>query len=429
MHSIVTILLMSFIALFFAVDSSTQLFTIEITEPDMLPVPSLSKKKIVIFTFNKGGYGHKAASKALNELLKTQYEINTIDLSEYLGAGRIVGGWSIYDTLLRGGWIRSTNIIAGSFPLYMKVFEKRFKKKVCRLLDEENPDLVISVISYFDGLLFHACKQLDLPLLMVTTDGDLANWTVGLDAKTQPKIKATIGFESPKTRGLLLKHGLSDEDIALTGFPIRKDFLEKKDKNTIKTAWNIPQDKFTVLLLMGGVGVGATYNYARKISKMNLPIHLVVCTGSNKSMYKRMQKIQRRSNVSMTVVPFTQRVSDLMAVSDLLITKAGPGTINEAVFMDLPMLVDKTTSLVYWEEENIKFVEQNNFGQSVLSFRRLENTIKKFVEDKQFYMSFKQSLVQYPKQDFDSKITHLVQELCPLSPDRHDHEDVCRQSL
>lgn len=382
-----------------------------------VPTASSSKKKIIIFTFNKGGYGHKAACKSLNELFAQDYAITIIDIAEYLGVGKCLGGFEIYDQALRGGWTNLTNFAAGyCFPTYLKVFQRTFQKRVKQLLEKEKPDLAISVVMYLDGVLAYACKELDIPFLLVTTDGDLQNWVIGLNPEKYTNMKVTIGFKSPKTQGVLRKTGISPQDILFTGFPIRKDFLEKKDKRTIQQAWNLPEHKFIVMVLMGGVGAAATYSYVKKLSKMNLPIHLVVCAGSNKKMLQKIKALEAKSNVSMTIVPFTQRVSDLMAASDVLITKAGPGSINEAMFMDLPMLIDKTSPVLYWEEENIRFVENNGFGLAVTSFVSLEKTLTRLLQDKSFYQQFKQKLTSYTKPNFDQSITQVVHQLCPGVP-------------
>lgn len=434
MHSYLVFLCFSLLILFFPLENHHTLFARENTQNYPSDNFCTLKKKIVIFTFEKGGHGHKAASKSINDLLSADYDIKTIDLSQYLQAGRCVGGWEIYDKSLRGGWIRSTNAVASYiFPIYLKLHEGSFQTKVSKLLEKELPDLVISVIPYFDELLFKACQEIKRPLLISTTDGDLINWVVGFDQKPKTNIKVTIGFESLRTRDLLIKNGINNNDILLTGFPIRKDFLEVKDKKAIQEEWHIPQDKFTVLLLMGGVGSIATYRYAKRMSRMNLPIHLIACVGRDLETQKRLELLQKKSKVTMTIVPFTQRISDLMAVSDLLVTKAGPGSINEAIHMNLPMLIDKTSPLLRWEKENLAHVERNNFGTAITSLRKLQKELKKFIENKDYYRSFKQSMYEYPKLDFDTQIKQLVQQMCPIPdvslPYRLDFFDVQNQKI
>jgi UDP-N-acetylglucosamine:LPS N-acetylglucosamine transferase len=63
----------------------------------------------------------------------------------------------------------------------------------------------------------------------------------------------------------------------------------------------------------------------------------------------------------MRVYGFTDQVHELMAESDLIITKAGPGTIAEALSMDLPIII--TSWLPGQEEGNVEFVVRENVGR------------------------------------------------------------------
>lgn len=372
------------------------------------------RKKIVIFML-KGGYGHQAASNALCELLSPAYEVKAINIFEQLGIGGLISGEELYNKALSGGWIRSLNFAAAYIAPPMMNFNAPFyKKRIRKILFQEDPDFVISVAPYLYRPIIEAAKSLNIPSLLVTTDGDVTNWTVGLDRLRDKNIAVTIGFENAKTRPLFNAAGIDDHNIFCTGFPIRKDFFEQKNIASIKKTWGMPINAFTVMILMGGVGADITYRYVKKIQKMNLPIHMVVCAGRNEKMYKKLKKLQKKTNCLMTVVSFTPRISDLMSASDLLITKAGPGSINEAMNMNLPMLIDRTSKLLSWEKANIHFVERNNFGQAVKSFKQLKLLLKMYIEDKTFYQVIKQNLVDYEKQDFDTSILRLVSSLCPV---------------
>lgn len=57
---------------------------------------------------------------------------------------------------------------------------------------------------------------------------------------------------------------------------------------------------------------------------------------------------------------FTDNISEWMEASDLLVTKAGPGTIAEAFVKSLPMII--YTYLPGQEEGNMQFVVDNDLG-------------------------------------------------------------------
>ncbi len=421
MHYIIITLLISIMTLFFSIETRHTLLASanKIATHNTKIEKTDIRKKIVIFTCN-GGYGHQAASTALNSLLSEQYDIHIINLFKEIELGGYINGEEFYNRSLRGGWIRSINFIYNTIvPPYVRLLEKSYRKKIDKLLVREKPDLVISVIPLINGPLAQASSSLKIPFLLVTTDGDLTNWVVGLKKLVDKNFKVTIGFESSKTQSLLNDTGINNKNISLTGFPIRKDFLEKKDKKEIRKTWQIPDDKFTIMILMGGAGSQATYRYVKKINTMKLPVHLLVCTGNNQEMRTKLEKLQKKASTSMTIVPFTQKIADLMSASDLLITKAGPGSINESIYTNLPMLIDNISPLLWWEKENISFVERNHFGQAITSFKALEVTIKKHLNNQVFHTQLNDNLHAYPKQNFDANIMQLVQSLCPYVHEHH----------
>ena len=67
----------------------------------------------------------------------------------------------------------------------------------------------------------------------------------------------------------------------------------------------------------------------------------------------------------MTLLGFTDRVADLMAISHLIVTKPGPGTISEAIAMKLPILIDNTDKLLFWERINVDLVLNYGVGQRI----------------------------------------------------------------
>lgn len=77
------------------------------------------------------------------------------------------------------------------------------------------------------------------------------------------------------------------------------------------------------------------------------------------------------NNVHVIVKGFITNMGDWMAASDLIITKAGPGTIAEACTKALPVLMH--CYLPGQEEGNVHFVVDNNFGEYSPKIRNIVN--------------------------------------------------------
>ena len=383
------------------------------------------KKKLAILQ-SKGGYGHVAACNTLNNLFKDYYDIKIVTPIEEL-FGKLdyvkrftrgkVNAEDMYNAVLSNGWIRTFNAICNNIvPMVMRSNMKNMEHALTDYLNKEKPDMLISTMPFVNLAASNAAQKLNIPFLIVTVDGGLHNWRVGLNRITHPNYLITIGFDIPQTRGMLHKCGIPDNRIKLTGMATRDDFFEVKDLPTIRKKWNVPDNKFTIMILMGGAGGQAAFDYLQKIASTNLDAHLLVCTGRNKSLHNKIEKFVQKKcppNISVTIVPFTTRVSDLMAVSDLLITKPGPGSINEGLIMKLPLLIDRTSPTLFWEQANIDYVESRGYGKAIKSLRSLPSTLEKMIHDKEYYQSFKKTLHQFPQHNFAQNIKPIVFNMCP----------------
>jgi processive 1,2-diacylglycerol beta-glucosyltransferase len=184
------------------------------------------------------------------------------------------------------------------------------------------------------------------------------------------------------TRGVLAKHNIRKEQIEVIGLPVHPAFLEKKDPLFIREEFSIPAGKPVVLLMMGGAGGKRAIEYAEKLRDIKLPIHVVICTGNNHALYQKMLSLTKeQKEVSFSILSFTNRIADLMQVADLLITKPGPGTINEAMLRQLPILVDNASSTLVWERVNQELVEEMGIGQVLHTIEDLKEPVAKYLLD------------------------------------------------
>lgn len=383
------------------------------------------KKKIILFT-SKGGAGHMIACATLEKILSDDYDIKIVNPFEEITQGldivrsitrKKMDGESLYNYMLANGWIRTTNFMAQTFaPFLLRLNRPAMQKLMYDFLYRERPDMIISAIPYLNLPASDAAQKFNIPYLIVTLDGSIDNWGCMMRKHTHPNIQWTIGIDVPSTRGLLNKLGFADKNIKFTGYPVRDDFKEQKDVQKIKQEWNILDNKFVVMVSMGGAGGKATIKYVQNLYRHNLPIHVIACVGRNKEAgryLELLQKKNRHSKMSLTIVPFTSRISDLMAASQVLITKPGPGTINEALNMDLPMFLDWTGPTLFWERANVDFVVSNNFGKVIYTGQQLRKFLERCVTDDAYYQDMKQAVSAYKKQPFADNIKPIVYSMCP----------------
>ncbi|MCL4361473.1 hypothetical protein M1446_03900 [Candidatus Dependentiae bacterium] len=350
------------------------------------------KKKILILS-SIGGYCHTAAAEALQSMLEDKYDISIVnffdeilhpvDTINTLTFGTM-GGEEAYNTLLRNGWIKTINFFTLNIAPYLFQWNRDPLIDIAKKYFEEvKPDLIVSIVPFLNGNTIEAAKELNIPYFLITLDDELTTWLLGINKISYSKFYISVWHDNPELISRIQDTlNIPRENILLGGFPLRKYFFEQQNKQELKKEFNINQDKFVIMMMMGGAGGNAAYRYTKMIMNMDENIHLIVVTGKNAALARRLSRIKKKGKVDLTVLGFTKRTADLMAVSDLLIGKAGSGTFNEAKKMKLPILVDNTGSQLFWEKPNIEMVKKYNLGATVDYISDLRPLILEFIERK-----------------------------------------------
>lgn len=390
-------------------------------DPAQAPV---AKKKILILS-SKGGGGHLAASNTLQKLIGEEYDLKIVYPINELRIWGVPSCERVYNSMLANGWIRTMNFIVRHVapPIFRSRMSK-LEKIISSCVKAHNPDLVISLIPFVNYPASEAARKKDVPFLLITTDNDLRNWVLEMDKIKHPQFKITIGADLPSTRGVLLKTNIPESSIETIGLPLRPDFMNHKDKQQIREEFQFPDNKRIILIMMGGAGSSTAYKYAKKIGRMDLGAHLVVVAGRNASLKKDVERMPLHPSNSLTAFGFTDRVSDIMAVSDLIITKPGPGTINEAIAMKLPMLIDNTDISLFWERANVDMVTQFGIGQKIKQFDQLRPLLQSYLKNDDVKGGVVESFITTPSNQFHLRLPQLIREMIALKETGHEAEAI-----
>lgn len=142
---------------------------------------------------------------------------------------------------------------------------------------------------------------------------------------------------SPRAAASLRAHGVPASAIEVTGIPVMPAFSEPVDLDAARRAFGLSGGYPVVVQASGGHGVGPVEETFRALLAASIPTELVVVCGRNEEARKRLAAIRPPGRHRVRVVGFTDRMRDLMAVADLLVTKPGGLTVSEALACGLPM--------------------------------------------------------------------------------------------
>jgi len=117
-----------------------------------------------------------------------------------------------------------------------------------------------------------------------------------------------------------------DANVAVVPTPVRPPFYTPPAQEAARAALGVPPDARCVLLMSGSWGLGPLVDCARALAQAG--IWVLAVAGRNERLAARLRRL---ATTEPRVLPFgfTDRVAELMAASDLVITSSGD-TCSEA---------------------------------------------------------------------------------------------------
>ncbi|GAB4547987.1 MAG: glycosyltransferase [Anaerolineae bacterium] len=300
-------------------------------------------KKILILMSDTGG-GHRASAEAIAEAVTHLYgdEITV----------RIVDAWrrhapwplnqipDLYPWLVSDGlWLWNalwrTDGRTWSPQLISQLFTPLVRRSAMRLFRAEAPDLVVSVHPIINHIplrvLRHDLKT-DIPYVTVVTDMVTAHpsWFC-------PQADyCTVPTEAARQRAL--RYGMPPERVEVVGQPVSLKFAHgTQERGHLHNRLGLDPGRPTALIVSGGEGVGPVYEIARAIASHVPEVQLIVVAGRNVALRRKLDATGWE--IPTRIYGFATNMPDLMGASDILITKAGPGTLSEAFIAGLPVII------------------------------------------------------------------------------------------
>jgi 1,2-diacylglycerol 3-beta-galactosyltransferase len=317
----------------------------------------------VILMSDTGG-GHRSAAEAICDALARQfpgrYDVKLVD---GIARGAIfpfnhMAEWYLpfitYAEFWWGVGFRSTNRPAGiraSQLLLRALLDARLRRR----LRELDPDLVVSVHPLLTAIVRGSLRAIGSRAPLVVTVTDLSDaHGLWFDPQAYLTLVASGGADATARR-----FGVPADRIRVVGLPVSLKFLSRgRTKIEQRTELGLAPEPTTILLVGGGEGMGRLYEIARAIAAARLPIQLVVIAGRNKALKRKLE--ETTWEIPVHIQAFVTNMPDWMRAADVLVTKAGPGTIMEGLACGLPILL--SGFLPGQEEGNVTFVEQSGVG-------------------------------------------------------------------
>lgn len=274
------------------------------------------------------------------------------------------------------------------------------------LLEQKAPDVIVSVHPLVNYLTMRAIQALGkkIPFIIMVTDPvTLHRAWVFNEKDLLPDLVIVVTEEAKK---LAIEYGIPENRLKVIGMPVDPKFiLKREEKEAARTKNNLSPKLFTILLMGGGEGAGGIHRIVEEFYRQKVEAQLVVIAGKNARLKRKLEKDAENFSMPVKVFGFTDKVHELMAESDLLITKAGPGTIFEALTMNLPIII--TSWLPGQEEGNVEFVVRENVGRVCRDPETIVKIVKEIKETNEIE-EMKKNIIRVSRPHAAIEIVHEI---------------------
>jgi len=338
--------------------------------------------KRFLFLLSDTGGGHRSPAQATAQTLQETYgdqvRVDLVDvLAEYAPSPfRHLG--ALYPYLTRGSswpWAavyRSTNT-PSRVAFIARCCWPLVKASFLRLVSDHPADAIVCFHGLFNHMLVRTLAESGVTTPLITM---VIDWATGHAAWFAPGVTRCLVPTSGVARRALAC-GLSAEQVVVTGLPIQDPFLQaaQQDPLTLRQQLGLDPDRPVVLLLGGAEGMGAPYHIVEAITGSGVQAQLVVIAGRNDGLKHRLA--HQTWPLPVHVRGFTNSVHQWMRAADLLVTKAGPSTVGEALVMGLPMVL--SGALPGQERPTVDSIVQTGAGLWAPTPQRVAQSVRELL--------------------------------------------------
>ena len=388
-------------------------------------------KKVLIMSASTGG-GHNRAARAIKEELESR-TINDMSIEcEIVDSLKLVN--NTMDKVISRGYEKSAIYTPKAYGSVYRLSEtnlaskNEFKgnpltslmaRKFKHLLNDSKPDLIIgthpfpmialSTLKKHNTLnslslseTFSKSSKVDIPP-MISVLTDYTTHSTWIQNEIDYYI---VGHKYVKE--LLVYEGVNKDKVKDFGIPVEKSFMQHRDRETVLNELGLATDKLTVPLMGGSFGAGNIKETLEELLTVDRDFQILVITGRNEHLKDKLSKMLNSTvhDKNICLLGYTNKMNDILASIDVLISKPGGLTTTEALLSDVPMIVPYF--IPGQEEENLDFL--TNCGAALRTTKKysLPVLLKVLIDDPSRLDILKENIKSIKKFNSAVNISDLV---------------------
>lgn len=272
---------------------------------------------------------------------------------------------------------------------------------VAEALRRYEPDAVLSTYPFLTSEVTYAMRRMGrvrpFGMLFADPNGVHHSWLSesGADLALAP---------TQETYDQAVRQGFKEEQLYLSGWPVRAQFHNTElraqfpskaltGRAQVLARLGLEAERFTVFLQGGGEGAA---RFAATVENvLGIPeLQVILAAGTNQGLAHRFQNRPR-----LRVLGFTREIAQYMAAADVVMGKAGPNMLMEAVALGRPFIA--TAYIPGQEFANLSFIQRHRLGWVALQAEDQRRLLSGLHQDAPDLGEMRASVAAYRRWNFE----------------------------
>lgn len=275
-----------------------------------------------------------------------------------------------------------------------------------KIIKEFKPDAVVCTGGYASGPVAIAAKRCGIPAIIHEQ-----NVYPGLTVKGAERYVNYVAVSFKET----INHMSKKEKCVLTGNPVREEILTA-DKNKCREKLGISDDEKFVLIFGGSLGAPKINDAVAGLIPKVADSKIRILFGTGERNYKSVMEKIGNVPENVTITPYINNMAEVMAASDLAVTRSGAITVSELSCLNKPAILIPSPNVVRnHQEQNAKEFADSDAAvmlkEDELSADSLYNAIVELTSDNERLEKMSENMEGFAKRDALLEIAELVYKL------------------
>ena len=391
-------------------------------------------KKRILLTYMESGNGHITSIKSIADGLRrlnypdleliesyimqegnnpTMIKFNNFIIKQTKNTNKIKGFGPFVFTLLE---------VLGKQKFMVAVHHTLFRKalnETLKAIDKFKPDVIVSTHYFMTlcGVEYKKKYNKDCILVTYNPDNNIHAWWDNRDGLF------IVNNKEAYDEAINRRHFNPDE-VKQVYFTARDEIVNAKiDKMGYREKYNIPKDKFCVMLADGAYASARSVSVTKELLKTDKPLTIILLAGKNEKVHKKFKELETKTkpNVTLMTFGFMSNVHELYCASDLFITKAGPNAILDSVFMQTPVLIDYYAHPI--EKASTKlFVDKFKCGVAIYKPKKIRKAVETYIDNPHLLDEYVKNCAKFDRfqNGAEDVAKYIVEELKKRNSDKKD---------